>query len=149
MRYKTPELEEQYKRLHPRLLSVTQELEDFCRKQAYPEPMATHIDRTRDQQEDIYWRIILAQGKGALTEAQARYQARNRFTWHFVRCAIDLRDYIYTPAQLAVLLPFLKTITTGKGKDYEFLYHDVGRGNHLHIGFRDNQWAKTITVPER
>lgn len=144
MLFKSPELAVQFVRVHPVLKTLLAAFGNFCDQQGFPEPVATHILRVRDQQEDIYWRIIHTQAKGELTEAQSRNQARHRFTWHFVFCAVDLRDYIYTKEQLAVLLGWLRRNTIEP--QWELLYHDVGRGKHLHIGIRDNLWAKTIPI---
>lgn len=144
MIFKAANLAVQYARAHPELKQLLTGLEALCKESGFPEPVITHVLRTRDQQEDIYWRIIFSQAKGELTEAGARNQARHRFTWHFVFCAVDLRDYIYTKEQLAVILAWLRERT--KEPRYEFLYHDVGRGKHLHVGIRDNEWAKTIPI---
>lgn len=146
MKFKYDALKAEYEVIQPTLRGFFDDFEAWCRQKGFPEPMATHIKRTRDNQEEIYWRIIFAQGKGALTEAQARYQARNRWTWHFVLCAVDLRDFIYTEEQMKEILAYLKEKT--KDPKWEFLYHDVGRGKHLHIGIRDPQWAKN-PVAER
>ncbi len=145
MQFKSPELAVQYARVNPTLKEFIIEFEQFCKDSSFPEPMATHILRTRDQQEDIYWRIIYTQAKGAFTEAGAKNQARHKWTWHFVLCAIDLRDYIYDDQQLPVVLAWLAKKTKDDAK-WEYLYHDVGRGKHLHIGIRDNVWAKTIPI---
>ncbi len=143
MIYKSAELAVQYARIQPELKQLLFGLETFCKEQDFPEPVVTHVLRKRDQQEDIYWKLVKAQ-QPHLGEAEARNLARHRFTWHFVYCAVDLRDYIYSKEQLVVILGWLRDRT--KEPKYEFLYHDVGRGKHLHVGIRDNEWAKNTPI---
>lgn len=139
-----PQLAVEYSRIHPEVKKVCVLLEEFCVAHNLPEPMATHIKRTRDGQESIYWKQMMKPG---ISEAQARHDARNRWTWHFVFCAIDLRDWIYSDDQIVAVVAFLRKACTGP--NWEFLYHDVGRGKHLHIGYRDHQWKNSIPVAER
>ena len=89
-------------------------------------------------QEDIYWRGI-AKSKG-LPETEARAEARKKFSWHLARCAVDLRNRHYTPVQLQQVMEFLQR--DRKHPLWEILNHDVGRGDHLHIGRRDYSWRK-------
>jgi hypothetical protein len=143
MRFKSPELMTQYVKLQPTLLRLCEDFVKWSWENGLPAPVATHIQRTRKMQEDIYWRLIMAQVKG-MTEAEARAKARDKFSWHFVLCAIDFREYIYTPEQMAKVLDWFKRRTMTA--EWEFLYHDVGRGKHLHVGIRDHQYAKSIPV---
>lgn len=143
MKYKSPILEQEYKALHPQLRTVMEQLETFSAENGLPEPVATHIRRTRKGQEDIYWRSVLA-ANPSMTEAQARTAASKRFSWHLVNCAIDLRDYIYTKQQVTKLLAWLRQRCPAP--TFEVLYHDVGRGQHLHVGIRDHEYASTQVI---
>lgn len=145
MQFKYAQLGQEYSKLHPKLLIVGEGLTEYCFKQKLPEPVATHILRTRAQQIDIYWRNIMMARK--CTEQEAKLLAAKQDTWHFYFAAMDLRDFIYTQNQITQLLGYLKG-TLCAGPEWELLYHDVGRGNHFHIGIRDTQWRAVHSVQE-
>lgn len=142
MLYKFPHLEVEYDGLHPKVRDVMKQLEVFCQSRAYAEPMATHIHRSVKVQEEFYWRSLMKANK--CTEAKARELARAKFTWHFVFCAIDLRDWVWKPHQVPEVLKFLKSLCDSS--EWECLYHDVGQGMHLHVGYKDYQWCKTYQI---
>lgn len=138
MRFKTPSLAQEFARLHPDVIAAVKALDDFSHANRLPELVVTHAIRTPAQQEAIYWRSI-AKAKG-LSEAEARAEARRKFSWHLCRCAVDLRNNHYTAVQLAQVMDFLK-----RGREaplWEVISHDVGRGNHLHLGRRDFSWRR-------
>lgn len=138
MKFKTPALEAEFSRLHPDVIAAVKALDDFSHANRLPELVVTHAIRTPQQQEDIYWRGI-AKNTG-LPEAEARAAARKKFSWHLCRCAVDLRNRHYTAAQLAQVMEFLRD---GRERPHwEVISHDVGRGQHLHIGRRDEAWRK-------
>lgn len=80
---------------------------------------------------------------------QLRDSALLKFTWHWVRCAVDIRTSgggkpRYDAAQAKELADFVREHTKGQktddGRDlYEVILHDV-KGPHLHIGIRDAEW---------
>ena len=152
MRFKYPHLAAEYDVIHPRVKLATKDMEDYCFRHKLEEPMATHIQRTKKQQIEIYWKGIQKERK--CSEAKAKELAGKKWTWHFVLCAIDLRDYIYTKKQVQDIVSFLKTkycLVRENPADqrldgYEILFHDVGAGTHFHIGYRDHQWAKTFNT---
>ena len=138
MKFKTPALSDEFSRLHPDVIAAVKALDDFSHANRLPELVVTHAIRTPAQQEDIYWRGI-AKNTG-LPESEARAQARKKFSWHLAKCAVDLRNNHYTAVQLQQALEFLK-----RGREHplwEVISHDVGRGNHLHIGRRDFAWQR-------
>lgn len=145
MRFKTENLRQEYKELHREVVALLIELEEYSKQKGYPEPMLTHVLRTRAQQKEIYWRAEQARNR-KMNEADAREAAGKRFTWHFHLCAADLRSSHYTPEQLHDVVAFLKA--RGTGPSWEVLHHDVGSGDHLHVGFKDNVWAKKHPVRE-
>lgn len=146
MKYKSERIEAEYKTLHPKLREMLVHLETYTRARGYPEPVITHALRTRKEQIHIYWKAELKKATSPITDAEAKIAAGNRFTWHFHRCAVDLRDYIYTPAQARDVVNWLRA--NCPASTWEILYHDVGRGNHLHIGIRDRAFAKLNPVVE-
>lgn len=147
MQFKYPQLQAEYKKIDQRTQNALQELDNFSQANALPEPIITHVHRTLQQSEEIYWKVELveAKSKGAtITEAEARTRARKRFSFHMVDTACDLRDYIYTPTQLTLVLSCLRA--GRQDGNWEVLGHDVGSGHHLHIAYRNmelyNDWRK-------
>ena len=52
---------------------------------------------------------------------------------HYWR-AIDIRSFIYKEEEIASILRFLNdNVVYGKGRYITAIYHDVGRGPHIHI----------------
>lgn len=135
MKFKSPTLAEQYERTSPKLRAKCSEFEAWSASNGLPEPVATHIIRTVQEQEDIYWPLI-KKSDPSITEQQAKSAARTRFSWHLHGCAVDFREYIYTPTQLRMVLDWFRA--NARGPEWEFLFHDVGRGKHLHLGVRDH-----------
>lgn len=144
MRFKTENLKKEYDQLQPEVVQKLIGLEEYSKQKGYPEPMLTHVKRTRAQQKTIYWQAEQAKNR-KLNENQARELAGKRFTWHFHLCAADLRSSHYTAEQLADVVRYLKE---GTDAGWEVLYHDVGSGDHLHVGRKDNVWAKKHPVEE-
>jgi hypothetical protein len=70
--------------------------------------------------------------------------ALNKFTWHRCRCAVDLRNNHYSGDQFRQVKTWWENYLVQReadkpGRQYEFLAHDIGRGNHFHLGYRDFQ----------
>lgn len=100
-----------------------------------------------DPEEDGKWRRLSLQEEQeakeirALTPEQLEERARSRFTWHWVRCAADIRTWHYTPSQLhTVALWFRERTAT---EEWEFKIHDV-HGPHIHVGRRDKAWREQL-----
>lgn len=76
--------------------------------------------------------------------------ALNRFTWHRCFCAADLRNSHYDPKTLARVVAFIGSKVVEqeglnpKRRDWEFLVHDIGRGDHIHLAYRDNLWRENF-----
>lgn len=74
--------------------------------------------------------------------------ADNRFTWHWVNAAADLRTTggggHYTPAQLEIVTAFFEARC--KKPNWEFKKHDTA-GPHIHIGRRDLGWKERYSGP--
>jgi hypothetical protein len=136
MKFKTPELAEQFARVHPLTHEAVTKLDEWSKGRHFPEVTVTHVYRTPQVQEGIYWKGIFA--AGGLTEEAAKAKARSKFSWHLVGCGCDLRNIEYSADQLVAVVNFLR-----EGRDdsaWEILSHDVGRGSHLHVGFKDTAW---------
>lgn len=148
MKYKneSPRLKEEFTKLHENCLMAANNLENFLTLNSMPEAVVTHILRTIPEQEDIYWRNIMVAQK--LTEVDARAKARAQWSWHLVYCAFDLRDFIYTPAQLRRIVDFLM-VEYPASQGWEILCHNVGSGNHLHVGFRDYSRHKAFLQSQK
>lgn len=68
--------------------------------------------------------------------------AEKRFTWHWCRCAADLRSRHYTLAQLAQVAEWFSERC--KKPQWEFLVHDV-TAPHIHVARRDFGWREKYT----
>lgn len=133
MIFKGAAMLQESKQLHPDVKFALLDLDDFCKAKGYPEIVVTMVLRTAAQQEEIYWRQIA--NSMHLSEIEARKLARKKFSWHKVGCAADIRNRHYTKEQRGqIMLHLLEGRTKGP---WEILEHDVGRGDHIHIGRRD------------
>lgn len=135
MLFKTASIGQQYPGLHPELRRVLGELEQQLKEWGLPEPTITEANRTPEEQEEIYWRILSHRAEGRVMkdvpEAEARMLARHKFTYHFVSAAADLR--VADPDRA---LAWLQGHLRKEREDFEMLVHDVV-GRHLHVAFRD------------
>lgn len=117
-------------------------------------PTLTCIRRTKGDQRRIYVpyaeRLVSALARGAplepkekalavelakMTPAQRVTWAEEKFSWHVVLCAVDIRNRCYSRVQRKEIMAFLRHGTNPT--DWEILEHDVGRGDHIHVGVRD------------
>lgn len=71
---------------------------------------------------------------------------RERFSWHFARCAADIRSRHYDPDQLRLVLEWWAGKFPRPG--HEVLLHDAGSGLHLHLAVRDQAWRTGVVQPE-
>lgn len=138
MKYLRPELELEVQALHPKVRAKLDELEAWSRDEGLPEPVVTNVLRTEDDQERLYLGLYLSRGH---SPDIAREKARARFSWHLVACAVDLRNRHYTPPQRKAVMQFLRQ-QCAPG-EWELLEHDIGRGDHIHVAVRDEQWRLT------
>lgn len=142
---------------HPDVRKAVNALDQWSIEGAFPEVVVTHVLRSADEQQKIYFKhaeelisklrqgapmsseqTTLAGELEAMNEARRKQWARNRFSWHRVGAAVDLRNTHYSKAQLAGVMNFLRHgRVTGP---WELLSHDVSAGNHIHIGRRDFAW---------
>jgi hypothetical protein len=147
MKFKNPSLEMEFVAgLHPEVKAVIVELDEWCQNNGYPEVFVTHVLRTREDQEVIYWKSI-KDSSATLSEKEARKKARGKFSWHLGGCAIDIRNKSYTSLQLANVMAHLKL---GRAPHrYEILSHDVGNGEHIHFGIKDVEYSNSHTVDHK
>lgn len=133
------------------------EFADWSEDSGLPEPVLTGAFRTPEDSERIYMKHAtsllgklthgeamsretreLAKKLEAMTDAERRFWARNKFSWHKVAAAVDMRNYHYTSTQLQAICEWFRRACT-KGP-WEFLSHDVSNGSHLHLARRDFDW---------
>lgn len=97
---------------------------------------------------------------GKLTELQRelRKLARFKFTWHWVRCAVDIRttgggEGRMSNSQARAMFDHLKGLSENeKDEDgnplWEIVLHSV-KGPHIHLGFKDPKYRVTfMPAPE-
>lgn len=136
MWFDKPNLGPEFSQLHPRVRKAAEDLDSWLIKKGLPQMTVTHVLRTPAMQESIYWEAVKDTLK--CTEEIARQTARNKPSWHLWYCALDFRNKVYTPAQKADIF---KQLRDGRGDSiWEILMHDVGRGDHFHLGYRDFSW---------
>lgn len=94
-------------RLHPELVAAVQEYALFSRERGLPSVVITSLIRP----------------------------PAVKFSWHARGTAGDFRVKHYTQEQLALVLVWFEH--RFKRPAFECLRHDVGQGDHLHLGRRD------------
>lgn len=113
----TPQLSDQWMcagLLHPELVAAIEEFDRFSVEQLLPRPVLTSLIRPPAE----------------------------RFSWHFARCAADLRSRHYDDDQLRLVLDWWRARFPGGG--HEVIHHDVGRGVHLHVAVADQSWRTGV-----
>ena len=96
-----------------------------------PEDDGTYRPLSKQEQREAYE----VSGK---SEAQLRQRALGRFTWHFCRCAADLRTRHYSAEQLKAARGFFAERDV-RLPGWEFLVHDI-TAPHAHVARRDFEW---------
>lgn len=141
MKFKAPHLEMEFEDgLIPEVREALCELDEWSLAHGYPEVIVTHVVRAPAEQERIYWKRYangLVDGVSH-AEEEARFRARRRFSWHLlmmgVCCAVDIRNRHYTREQRKLVMQHL--MAGRENGPWEILAHDVGRGDHIHVGRR-------------
>ncbi len=134
------------------------DLDAWSVKKGIPEVTITHCLRTREKQQEIYFKHVEGLRKKKLAKAtltaeenriagmsdrDAKIWSRGKFSWHLVGCGVDIRNFNYTKLQLLEVIGHLKT---GRNPTiWEILSHDVSNGSHIHVGIRDFAWRKKYT----
>lgn len=122
VRFKTARCEKEYFGvLHPAVRDLVQAFCEWSRVSGLPEPTVTCVVRTPDENRAIY--------KGV-----------DRFSWHLVRCAVDLRNHHYTPEQRRKAEGWLGA--RAMRPRWEFVPQDHGTGPHFHVAIRDARWRE-------
>lgn len=136
MLYKSARIKAEWQLLHTQVRNAWFELDAWLQGQGLEGVTITDVGRTPAENFGIYRARYIAQG---MEPAAAEEKAASRFTWHDseLMCAADGRgsgepwgDEVYA----RVLAWVTARCPVGQ---FEVLEHDVGRGRHLHIAFRD------------
>lgn len=102
-----------------------------------------------DPEDDGTWRALTiaeqlrAKEVAGLTHGQLEEKARTLFTWHWCKCAADLRSRHYTPAEKKKVRAWFEARCPRPL--WEFLIHDV-TAPHIHVARRDFEWRRRLTV---
>lgn len=123
MKFKTPEIEAQFRKVHPEVRKRYMDLDAWLESMRWPEVFITSVGRTRADMVRIY-------GPKGL----------KRDSWHLWDCAADMRNSSYSPPQRAAIMERLRAGTTPA--THEVLEHDVGNGSHFHFAVKDVKWRK-------
>lgn len=120
MQYATPELARMWMELrtdvHPDLVELLRALDRMGAENVLPEPVLTSLIRP----------------PGA------------KFSWHELGCAADLRVHHYSDVQAILVMAWLGYRC--QHPLWELLRHDVGQGDHIHVGRRDYSRRRTADV---
>lgn len=148
---------------HPELRDLLMEFDRWSVSEGLPEATLTDLIRDEGRQIRIYvdyWRRVGAayslapnslspeDKKAALRtlnmdDKQLTAFAMKRWTWHYVRCAADVRTRHYSQAQLTKVRAWW--FARCQGERYELLFHDV-HGPHLHVAVRDSDWRRKYSL---
>lgn len=85
---------------------------------------------------------VTAKEVAGLNETALRQRAARKFTWHWCRCAADLRSRHYSQAQLHRVRRWF--VDRCPQPLWEFLVHDV-TAPHIHVARRDFVWRTRHT----
>ncbi len=157
--------------LHPATRGLLLEFERWSTEEGLPSPVITMLGRTLKENADIYvafWSRVVAAyhdgkdlsdadtrvalAKRGKSSAELRAEAEQRFSWHLVNCAADVRTRHYSEPDLArvelffrerVMVPAEPGVEPECKPDYEFQVHDVA-GPHLHIAFKSFDYRKKL-----
>lgn len=159
LKFASPEMAEDFPLLPTPLRDKVTGLAAWLHSRGWEAPFITCIRRTEDDQECIYLPYAqklarmhqkgltledkeraLAAELAKMTPEEQRAWARAKFSWHVALCAVDIRNRVYSRQQRKEIMNFLRhgTNTT----DWEILEHDVGRGDHIHLGRRCHERRK-------
>jgi hypothetical protein len=147
--YKHPSLKDEVPKLHQATLGALCLISLRLEEAKLHCPVLTEVGRTRAMQTDRYWRAIMK--AAGCSEAEAKERARQRFSWHLVYCAFDMRNWCYTAKQLPKVMALIRQACAEQRpletqSKWEILSHDVGNGSHIHVGYKDLGWARTFKV---
>lgn len=84
----------------------------------------------------------------SLTDEELEDRACNKFTWHWVRCAADMRTVgggshpHYTSVQMEIVRAWFEDQCQDKTV-WELKIHDT-HGPHLHVAYRDLDWRRRL-----
>lgn len=154
MKFKEPHLEVEFREMHPDVRDVLVALDAWSVKHRIPETVVTHVFRGRAFMEETYWlgiakklTIQLPNASPAEVERIARETARMKFSWHLVRCAADIRNRHYTKEEREDVFAWLRVHC--KPPMFELVQHDVGKGDHIHVGRKDLEWKTRFNPKEQ
>jgi hypothetical protein len=134
--YKQPGLSKEFSEAHPKSRLLVESVDEFVRREGWPDVMITAVFRTPSQQEAFYWKQV--QETLRCTEKIAREIARAKPSWHLWRTGIDFSSKRYDRQQAQRILEYLKS--GRQGLEWEILHHDIGAGEHFHVAFKDREW---------
>ena len=137
MHFKSPSVGAQYMALHPELRRALSELDLQVRDWGLEEICLTQAIRTPGEQEEIYWPRYIGP---SVTEEEARAKARRKLSWHLFGTAADIRSKTYTAQERKKIAAWLKERCPRP--EWEFIEHNIGHGDHFHLGRRDWLWAR-------
>jgi hypothetical protein len=160
----------EYRFLHPELIEITTDFDKYSEDNGFPPLVFT--DMVRDEETNVviyvaHWKRIVMQLKTNPkslsttdldkakelrfhSDAQLVALAKKRFTWHWCRCAVDMRSRHYSPAERLKAIDFFKIrcgpniLNPDGSRRWEFLVHDV-HGPHFHLARRDPVWRQKFT----
>lgn len=154
LKFAAPEMVDDFALLPQQLRDKVTGLASWLHAKGWEAPFITCIRRTADDSERIYTPYaenlvrslkmglsladkerVLAAELAKMTPEERKAWAREKFSWHNVLCAVDIRNRVYSRGQRMAIMNHLRygTNTT----DWEVLEHDVGRGDHIHLARRD------------
>lgn len=164
MIYADPKMKDEYPLLPEQLRKKLEDADAWLKAKGWPELFITCIGRTDDDSERIYTPVaerlvrdlelknlktdrerVLAGELAKMNPTQRRAWARAKFSWHRCLCAVDIRNRCFSREQRRELMNHLRFGTSPT--THEVLEHDVGRGDHIHLAFKDFAQRKRLLGP--
>jgi hypothetical protein len=137
MLFKSPEIGLQWLRCHHKTKEAVTSIDAQVQLWRLPELTITSLARTHAENTTIYLGTFLREGH---EPAEALAMAEEKLSYHLegVECAADFRSSgePYSPSTNDRIHGWMKD--QFPSDRYEVLFHDVGRGMHHHLAFKDH-----------
>lgn len=133
-RCKSPRIEEEWRKLPPKLTGLICFMDDWLFSQGMERLTVSDAYRSDDDSEIIYFQHYLSKGN---SPAKARQLARTRPSLHKEWRAVDFRHTVkrYTKAEMDRIWAKLEELCNPR-EQWQLDLHQVFGGIHFHVGFK-------------
>ena len=128
VRFATPTLAREFEDLHPHARAYVFALAHHCKRNGYAPVVLTGCARDDVKMARFYPPPKRGPHKGLTWRERKLWSWHLSFPWNDKCRAVDLRNKKWTQSQRREILMWSRK----HFPDFEFLMHDIGRGDHFH-----------------